>query len=96
MNTITIDVATHESALDLYAKLAEFHPDLEIAENGTCSIFLGFVGETDVVEVMDAIHQHLIGRGEPPLSSVTLALSNADRLTSHHEMAGLDMTSRPN
>jgi hypothetical protein len=75
MQMFTVQAATPASAAALYSALSPFHPELETDDEGRCSVSVALGSDRQVLQVLDAIHQHLRSRGEVgTVNSLTVAL----------------------
>ena len=66
MNTITIEAATPEGAVGLYAALAPFGAELHKSADGRGFIDVGLRGDRQIVEVLNAIEQYVTERDDGP------------------------------
>lgn len=62
MRAITLEAETPESGRALYSALSSFHPGYEVDDAGTCFVSVSFAGPEEMLDVFDAIQQHLGGR----------------------------------
>ena len=71
METISIEVATHELGRVLYSALSAFYPELEPGADGKCIVSVRPRSETQMLEISEAIQLHVADRGEHAVDSVS-------------------------
>lgn len=71
MRTIRLEAATPESGRALYSALSSFHPDFDVDHEGTCFVSVSFGSQEEMLDVFDAIQQHLGGGDDRIPTSVT-------------------------
>jgi hypothetical protein len=82
----TVQAATPASAAALYSALSPFHPELETNDEGRCSVSVALGSDRHVVQVLDAIHEHLRSHGED--GTVTFADCGSGRTQVHTPRLG--------
>jgi hypothetical protein len=76
LETITIEVATHELGRVLYSALSAFYPELEPDADGTCIVSVRPRSETQMLEISEAIQLHVADRGEHAVNSVSFVVGH--------------------
>lgn len=66
MNTITIEAATPESAVGLYAALAPFGAELRKGDDGRRFIDVELRGDRQIVDVLNAVEDYVTQRNDGP------------------------------
>ena len=71
MRMITLEAATPESGRALYSALSPFDPELGTDDEGKCFVSVSVSTQTETLEVLNTIQQHLVGGADSITSWLT-------------------------